>query len=250
MSENTQITAKSESTQVSAGGIFSSIEGFNLALRMAKALSSSTIVPTSYRGEANIGNCVIALEMAQRLNAAPLMVMQNLYDVNGRPAWSSQFIIAMINNSRKYRTPIQYEIGGDGDGRYCYAWAEDYEGNKVVGPTISVKMAKDEGWYGKSGSKWKTMPDVMLRYRAASFFGRLHCPDMIMGIYSRDEVIELGDEDYSFADAAQAQEEAQAEIAANANVTLIDTSAVDTSTGEIAEAQAESTPTPEPTPDF
>ena len=88
--------------------IFSGFQEFQVAQRMAQALASSTIVPKDYQG--NLGNCIIALEMANRLNTSPMMVMQNLYIVNGRPAWSSQYIVAMINASRKYKTELQLEM--------------------------------------------------------------------------------------------------------------------------------------------
>ena len=175
--------------------IFSDQNSFETALKMANVLSQSTVVPKDYQG--NEGNCLIAIEMAARINTSPMMVMQNLYVVNGRPGWSSQWIIAMINTSRKYKTELQFEFGHDekDGGLSCYAYAEDYSGHIVKGPKISMKMAKDEGWLGKSGSKWKTMPEVMIRYRAASFFGRVNCPDMIMGIYSQEEVIDgFGDD--------------------------------------------------------
>ena len=121
-----------------------------------------------------------------------MMVMQNLYIVNGTPAWSSQWIIAMINNSKRYKTELKFEMeyGPDGKPVSCMAWAEDYNGNRVVGPKITMEMADAEGWTRKNGSKWLTMPEVMIRYRAASFFGRLNCPDMIMGIYSQEEVVD------------------------------------------------------------
>jgi hypothetical protein len=173
--------------------VFSNAESFNLATRMATALAQSTVVPKAYQG--NVGNCMIAIEMASRINTSPMMVMQNLYIVNGNPAWSSQWIIAMINSSKRYKTELQFEFGHakEDGGLSCKAWAEDYSGHKVEGPKITMKMAQDEGWSTKSGSKWKTMPEVMIRYRAASFFGRMNCPDMIMGIYSQEEVIDMGD---------------------------------------------------------
>lgn len=183
--------------QKTAGGgalsVFADGASFNTALRMAQCLASSTVVPKEYHG--NVGNCMIAIEMASRINTSPMMVMQNLYIVNGRPAWSSQWIIAMINSSRRYKTELQFEFGRDkGDGGLsCRAWAEDYSGHKVYGPKITMNMANDEGWTSKNGSKWKTMPDVMIQYRAASFFGRMNCPDMIMGIYSQEEVLDMGE---------------------------------------------------------
>lgn len=188
-----------------AGGalsVFANAESFALASRMATALAQSTVVPKNYQG--NVGNCMIAIEMASRIGTSPMMVMQNLYIVNGNPAWSSQWIIAMINSSKRYKTELQFEFGHDSadGGLSCKAWAEDYSGHKVEGPKITMKMANEEGWATKSGSKWKTMPEVMIRYRAASFFGRMNCPDMIMGIYSQDEVLDMGAipaEDYALA---------------------------------------------------
>lgn len=179
--------------------IFSDANAFVVAQRMSKALSSSTIVPKDYRG--NMGNCLIALDLATRLNTSPLLIMQNLYIIHGRPAWYTQYIIAMINNSKKYKTELQFEVSGKGDSISCYAFAEDYSGHIVKGPTITMAMAKAEGWTSRDGSKWKTMPEVMIRYRAASFFGRLNCPEMVMGIYSADEVIEeVENADYAIVD--------------------------------------------------
>jgi len=170
--------------------VFSDAKSFEMALRMSDCLSKSTVVPKDYQG--NTGNCMIAIEMAARINTSPMMVMQNLYVVNGRPAWSAQWIIAMINSSRRYKTELQFEFGNapEDGGLSCRAWAEDWNGHKVLGPKITMAMANSEGWVNKNGSKWKTMPDVMIQYRAASFFGRMNCPDMIMGIYSQDEVID------------------------------------------------------------
>lgn len=168
---------------------FGSIKGFENTCRMAKALASSTIVPKEYQN--NIGNCLIALDVSTRVGLSPIMVMQNLYVVNGRPTWGSQSISALINTSGKYSKPIQYKLEGSGDNLSCYAYTEDLQGNVLEGPRITMKMAKDEGWVSKSGSKWKTMPEVMIRYRAVSFFGRLHCSELLLGIYTADEASEM-----------------------------------------------------------
>ncbi len=168
-------------------GIFASPESFTAAMQMASALCKSTMIPREYQGKDNVANVIIALDVATRLNMPPFAVMQNLYIVNGRPSWSAQFIVAVINKSRRFNTPIQFEMSGEGDDRGCIAWVIDQEGNRLEGTRITIKMAKGEGWHDKSGSKWKTMPDQMLKYRAASFFGRAYCPDLIMGVYTEDE---------------------------------------------------------------
>lgn len=197
-------------------GIFSGSDQFSAAMKMAMYLSKSTIIPKEFQG--NEGNILIALEMSNRLSVGLMMVMQNLYVVNGRPSWSSQYIIAMINSSKKYKTELQYHMEGSGDNLSCYAYVEDYSGHEVKGPTITIEMAKKEGWYGKNGSKWPNMPEIMIRYRAASSFGRINCPDMIMGFYSTEEVVD-GIVDYQVLDP---EENVKQEIKENANVQALD----------------------------
>lgn len=190
--ETNQIAPRPAQNVTLADGIFSSYDAFELGQRMAKALSTGTIVPKDYQG--NLGNCMIAVEIAARLHTSPLLVMQNLYIISGRPAWSTQYVVAMIEATKRYRTSLRYELTGKGETLACYAWAERQDGSRDTGPTITMQMAKAEGWLGKTGSKWQTMPEVMIRYRAASFFGRLYCPDALLGIYSVDEVREIAGE--------------------------------------------------------
>ena len=211
---------------------FDTAGGFELMQRGAALLSSSTIVPSSYRRlvEKKVGggvqmvenpsamsNCVVALNMAQRMGADPLMIMQNLYIVEGRPAWSSQYIIASVNACGKY-SPLRFSLEdlGEKDAEYthikwegqypnrrrietqkatkiqdkrCIAWAiEKATGERLESPPVTIELAVKEGWFGKEGSKWQTMPEVMLRYRAASFFGKLYAPELLMGIQTAEEV--------------------------------------------------------------
>lgn len=200
---------------------FGSLQSYELMLRTAKLLSSSTLVPAAYRANDDkkienknaIPNCVIALNMACRMGADPLMVMQNLYVVEGRPSWSSQWIIAAINGCGRF-SPLRFEIKslGEKEVEYsvtewvnrerttkklkatvqnieCVAWAIEKEsGEKITSPAVSVEMAVKEGWYGKNGSKWQTMPEVMLRYRTASFFGKLYAPELLMGLQTVEEI--------------------------------------------------------------
>jgi len=179
---------------VSLSDVFGTVASFEAAQRIGRMLSTSSLVPDTYKGDGNIGNCVIALEMANRIGMNVISVMQNMYIVHGRPAWSSQFLISCINASGKF-TPLRYLMEGkEGDDSWgCRAWAQDRSGEKLVGPLVSVAMAKMEGWYGKNGSKWKTMPELMLRYRAATLFARLYSPELTMGIMTADEVEDVRD---------------------------------------------------------
>lgn len=196
--KNTQV-ATAENTQVNRNkvtdfslGIFGTSDNFIMANQMAKALSSSTIVPREYQG--NVSNCLVAIEQANRLKVSPMMVMQNLYVIQGRPSWSSKFLIAAINGSGKFDMELQYEETKDKDGKpySCLAWTTK-NGRRVEGMTVDMQMAKDEGWLTKNGSKWKTMPALMLRYRAASFFSSLNCPELTLGLYTKEEAETIDD---------------------------------------------------------
>lgn len=168
---------------------FADSKSFEHAQRVAKMLSASNLIPKDYQG--NIQNTMIALEMANRIGASPLMVMQNLYVINGRPSWSSTFIIAALNASKRF-SPIRFETGGEGEDYGCVAYATDpVTKEKLDGPRITIKMATAEGWLSKPGSKWKTMPELMIRYRAAAFFGRLYAPDIMMGMQTAEEAIDI-----------------------------------------------------------
>ena len=158
---------------------------------MARLLSSSDLVPTQYRETGNnkgIANTMIALNIAQRMKNDPIMVMQNLNIIQGRPSWSSSFIIAAMNACGRF-SPLEFIIDGEGDDLGCYVTCVNKQTNKTIkGPRVTVSTAKKEGWYSKNGSKWPVMPEVMCQYRAASFFGRLYAPDILMGMSTDAEV--------------------------------------------------------------
>lgn len=253
MNAQTQIAT---ATQVNSVG-FLNVESFEFSQRVANMLTNSTLVPEQYRavlkvkaGKDNYGNmqyrdepnpnglsnCIVALNMANRMGADPLMIMQNLYLIEGRPSWSSQFIMASINSSGRFSS-LRFEVENLGEieveyqetvwqnrqkqtltktlkveNQTCVAWALEagtrmpeftleelkehggvYKCCKAYGipliesSKISIEMAVKEGWYTKNGSKWKTMPEQMLRYRAASFFGRVYAPELLMGLRSVEE---------------------------------------------------------------
>ncbi len=168
--------------------VFSSMQSFENAQRMAKVLVQSSLVPTAYKN--NIPNAMIALEMANRIGISPFMVMQNLDVIQGKPSWNSTFIIAVLNSCGRF-TPLRFEFDGEGDNYGCRAVTTDNDGKVLKGTKIDWKMVKAEGWLNKGGSKWKTMPDQMFQYRAASFFGRIYAPDLLKGMHSADEVVDM-----------------------------------------------------------
>lgn len=187
--------------------LFFDIELFNHTQRVAKIFTNASMVPEHFRN--NLGNCLIALNYAHRIKMDPFMVMQKMYVIHGKPAIETQLAIALFNKSPRFSS-LKYALTGEGDQRTCIAYSTDIDTNeKLEGPPINIKMAKDEGWYEKNGSKWKTLPELMLRYRAAAFFIRLYAPETTLGIYTVEEM-----NDSSFLAISNSP---QAEIEQNAN---------------------------------
>lgn len=177
-----------ETIEVNSVSMYQTKDSFEHIQRVATMFSKSDLVPKKYQG--NVGNCVIALEMANRMGASPLMVMQNLDVIQGKPGWSSKFLIATLNSCGKFR-PLRYEEDEKNGGR-TRAWAYDLKNNeKVFGTWISMDMAKAEAWIDKAGSKWKTMPEHMRKYRAASFFVNEFAPEVSMGLQTIEEVYDI-----------------------------------------------------------
>ncbi len=232
--------ANAEFAVTAAGQLMKS---FETTQRIGTMFSKSSIVPKEYQG--NVANCAIAVDMAMHLGKgiSPLTVMQQLTIVQGRPTWSAQFLISCINTCGKFST-IRYEeknlgkVGKvavnkyvyengkntqklvetdeykDVDNLSCIAYAYDNAtGEKLQSIEISIKMAMSEGWYAKSGSKWQSMPQQMLRYRAAAFWQRAYAPEVGMGFYTTEEVQDMSPKDATYTEIKDADEKSVAEMA-------------------------------------
>jgi len=189
---DTQKTEVIAAQEPQTSGILAQVQAetqaFELIQRQAKMLSTSTLVPKDFAG--NVANCAIALNVAKRTRLDPLMVCQNLAIIHGRPSWSATALIGMINASGKF-SPLRFVFDSDEAPTWCYAVARDMAtGEELKGERITLEMAKKEGWSTKNGSKWQTMPELMLRYRAAAFFARLYAPDITLGMMTAEEAID------------------------------------------------------------
>ena len=168
--------------------MWNDVKLMNMSFRTARMLSTSALVPDAYRQSPE--NCLVAIDIANRMGVSPLMVMQNLYVVKGKPSWSGSFCAAAINGSGRF-TPLEFVfVGEPGQPSYgCYAVAKRISsGVRCESETITMAMAAAEGWLSKPGSKWKTMPKQMIMYRAAAFFARAYCSDILLGLPTYEEV--------------------------------------------------------------
>lgn len=162
---------------------------------LTKVFAKSSLVPQAYRN--NESDCAIVINMASRMGADPLMMLQNVYVVYGTPALSSKMMIALFNSCGKYGSIHYKETGKKGtDTQGVVAYAKELAtGDVLTGPEVTIGIAKKEGWYSKNGSKWQTMPDQMLRYRAASWFIRTTAPELTLGLQDEYEAEDIANSD-------------------------------------------------------
>lgn len=188
--ENTEIMLMRQG-ELPSENIYSSTKAFNELFKIGSVMSKTQLVPDNYRNRPE--DCTIAIDIANRNGMSPLSVMQNLYVVKGKPQWSGQACIAMLKASKDFEHVKPVMVGErNTDDWGCYFKAIDKSDGEVVqGTLVTIKMAKDEGWYSKSGSKWQTMPEQMLQYRAAAFFARIYMPNALMGYRVEGEVEDI-----------------------------------------------------------
>ena len=173
------------------------INNIDQGLRAANILSTSSLVPDIFNAKKTnskeaLANCLLALNMSRKMDADVLMVMQNMYIVHNKPSWSSQFLISCFNTCGKFSS-IKYEEKDASTPNWSVrAYTTEFSsGDRVNGPWVSIKMAADEGWSKKNGSKWNTMPELMLRYRAAAFLIRTTAPEIAMGLQTQEELRDI-----------------------------------------------------------
>jgi len=184
----TQISLNEQIPMIADTSLFFNAARFELAQRVAKVFATSDMVPQQFQG--NIGNCLIALNLAERMKCDPFMLLQNMYIVHGKPGIEAKLAIALVNSTGKF-SPLQYKYNDPKNA--CYAHARRTGTNEECrGTTVSIAMAKAEGWFSKKGSKWQTMPELMLMYRSAMFFARAYCPEALLVMQSREELYDAG----------------------------------------------------------
>ena len=194
--KETQLVVNDVNREVELPSAMNTMESYQNNWQMAVQLSKSDLVPEAYKGKPE--NCIIALSIAQQTNLPPFTIMQNLNIVRGRASFSGSFCRTLIEKTGKYLSlDIKYIGEKEKDTYGAYMEATRKDGSIIKGPEVTIAMAKAEGWYskkdkfGKETSKWQTMPDLMLGYRATAFFARLYEPSALNGVYTSDEVEDM-----------------------------------------------------------
>lgn len=159
-------------------------ETFEQAYRVARLFSASKLVPTHFQGKE--ADCFIALMVATRMGEDPLTVMQNMYVVNGTPGWKTQYMISRTNRAGVFSSPIIWDTQGEGEAMKVTARAVLAATADKISVTVSMAMAKAEGW--TRNTKYQTMPEHMLCWRSATMLIRLYAPEVMLGYQTAEEL--------------------------------------------------------------
>ena len=184
--EESALTVAEQTAEITNGNVWQDKDKFNQLLRAAQMLSQTSIIPQAYQNKPQ--DCFVAIEMANRMGVSPMVVMQNMYVVKGKPSWAGQACTMLINSCGKFRDVKHVYTREKGTpSRGCYVTAVRCSDGEVVnGTEVTMQMAQAEGW--TSNSKWRNMPEQMLAYRASAFFARVHCPEAMMGVQTSEEI--------------------------------------------------------------
>ncbi len=160
------------------------IEIMERAFKFSEIIAQSDIIPMHYRGKP--ANVFVAMQSALRMNLDPMLVMQNTFVVSGKLGMNSSFAIALANSSGLFEGGIRYRVAGEGDKLEITAYATLKSNNEEISYTIGMREAIAENW--TKNPKYKSLPELMLRYRAATLLIRTHVPEVINGMHMVEEI--------------------------------------------------------------
>jgi hypothetical protein len=166
-------------------------ENWRERFEMCEMLAKSDFLTDVYKNKPQ--NIFIALQSAEHFNVSLLTVLQNTYTQHGKITASSSFLIALANNSNKLKRSIYYESKGEGEELSVTAFAEMKDSDKTVSFTVTMKQATEEGW-SKRNLKYKTLPELMLSYRAAKFLINTHLPEVLFTAHASEELEDISSE--------------------------------------------------------
>lgn len=167
------------------------VEEQSRLFKFAQTLSSSDIIPDTYKQKP--ANCLIAMEVARSLNLPFLTVVNNIDIIKGKPTYKASFLASLVNKSGLFKSSIRVDFTGKGNDLVATAKAQRHD-DSWCEMSVSMQTAIEEGWV-KRNTKYQTMPNLMLGYRAITFFARMFCPEVALGLQTVEEVDDIGIKD-------------------------------------------------------
>ncbi|HYF48851.1 MAG TPA: recombinase RecT [Planctomycetota bacterium] len=176
-----------------AGGL--SIVNYGQVMEFAKMMSlGQEAVPEHCRGKPGV--CLAIVTQAIEWRMSPFAVANKSYVVNSRLGYESQLIHAVIETRAPLVGRLRCEYLDEGMQRRCkvigYLKGEQDPFIFISEPLAKLMPAKNERGERKGSPLWEKKPDLQLWYNASRDWARMYCPDVLLGVYSRDELEEAG----------------------------------------------------------
>lgn len=184
MTDSTALTTTQPAAAPGALSFLHDGAAFEHLWRVAKAFSMSGMVPAHFQGKPE--SCMVALMYAQQLGEHPMVMFQEVTVINGRPGTSARFAIARANKSGLLAGPITWKARGQGESLEVQASAVLAGTGEEIAATVSMREAVADGW--TRNSKYKSIPEQMLRWRAATRLINLYLPEVLFGLGVKDEI--------------------------------------------------------------
>lgn len=154
------------------------------AMQLATIMARSTFVPTHCRGAE--GNCLAIIMQAGRWGMDPFAVANKAYFVKdgAPPAFESQLVNAVVNSSGALSGRLRVAFEGEGEALRCTVRGflrADPSDEKVKTQSIARITTRNS-------PLWKSDPEQQLAYYTTRGWARLHCPEVLLGVYTPDEM--------------------------------------------------------------
>lgn len=159
----------------------------NEAIHYAKIISSSSFIPSQFRGKPE--DILVAVQWGAELGLPPLQALQNIAVINGRPTLWGDAALAVVQQHPGYEW-ISEKIEESDNGNItavCILKRKDHEPHRSE---FSLDMAKRAGLLGKAGP-WTQYPKRMLQMRARGFALRDVFADALRGLITREEAMDF-----------------------------------------------------------
>lgn len=152
-------------------------------MEFAKLMSvSGQAIPPHLRLQP--GFCLAICIQAMEWRFSPFAVANKSYVVNDRVSYESQLIHAVIEERAPIVGRLRHSFSGSGDKLRCKVWAF-VKGEEAPLEYESPEIGQIKV---KNSPLWVSKPDLQLFYNASRDWARIYFPEVILGVYSEDEI--------------------------------------------------------------
>lgn len=174
-----EITSALAVSNKSGGALFRTADD---VMEYAKLMAiAAEAVPPHCRSK--IGVCLGIVMRSIHWDMDPFAVANQSYVVNDRISYESQIIHAVIEQRAPIVGRLKHSFSGEGAKRKCKVWATTRDDETLEWESPEIAQIKP-----KNSPLWAVKPDLQLYYNTSRDWARAFFPDVIHGVYSKDEL--------------------------------------------------------------